>query len=168
MNIYSNITSNELIDLSLEEYFNYFENNLNKDIDIDLLSKLFTELPYTEKKPYLIRRQLQPKDKRFEKIEIVYDGDKNVGAIVWWFKVTLRELVHLFGKPILHYEPYSESAAFAFKSENPDIEIIKTRYSQSSESMVELKGDELTEFKNIGNQILDIEFSFLQFNLNGQ
>ena len=111
---------------------------------------------------------MPPKDKRFKEIEIVYDPNNShkLKAIVWGFKITLRELSNLFGKPSLHYEPYSDSTVFAFNnSKNPDIDVIKTRYSQSSNDIIDLKGLELADLKGISNQILDLKFTFLQFNL---
>ncbi len=167
MAVLDNIKRSELLNLSLEEYFHYFEKSLQKDVDLEWLTGLFTELPYQEKKPYLTRRSLVPKDKRFKQIEIVYYDDTNkVGAIVWDFKITLRELVDLFGKPILHYEPYDNTVAFAFISKNSNIDVIKTRCSASSENeMIDLKRVKLVDVKNISNQILDLEFTFLQFSL---
>ena len=163
------MTRAELLDLPLKEYFHYFENNLQKDVDLEQLTELFTELPYKETKPYLTRRLLLPKDERFKEIEIVYEinnNDRNkVKAIVWDFKITLRELVRFFGKPILHYEPYSDSAIFAFKSKNSNIDVIKTRYSRSSNAVIDYKQLELTDVGNIEDRILDLEFTFLQFNL---
>lgn len=165
MKALGNMTREELTSLPLKNYFEWFEAELTKSIGLEELTELFTNRPYEEKKPYLIRRQLQPVDERFKKIEIVYDAGKPVGAIVWWFKVTLRELVNIFGKPILHYEPYSESMAFAFMSKNPDIDIIKTRYSQASNDMIELKELESVDVKSISDRILNLEFTFLQFDL---
>ena len=123
----------ELIDLPLKEYFDYFNNNLHKNMVLEYLEELFTELPHKEYKPYLIRRSLIPKDKRFRNIEIVYDDTNGfeLGAIVWEINFTLRELVDIFGKPKYNYVPYNDTVEFAFISLNPDIEIIKTRLSLS-------------------------------------
>jgi hypothetical protein len=167
MKQFGKIKRDELSTLSFNEYFDYFENSLNKNIDLEQLTELFTEIPYQEKKPYLTRRLLSPKDERFKEIEIVYDinNSNKVKAIVWSFKITLRELVNIFGKPIQRYESYSDSLIFLFSSKNPDIIMVKTRLSQSSNEMIDLKGLELANAKEVSNHILDFEFAFLQFDL---
>lgn len=157
----------ELLGQSLEIYFKFFEKKLEKDVDLEWLTDIFTEVPYTEKKPYLTIRHLIPKDKRFKEIEIIYDvNSKNkVKAIVWNFKVTLRELMHLFGKPNLKYEAYADSMLFTFSSNNCNIDVIKTRLPNPSEKIIGLREDELSNISTTTDGILDLEFIFLQFGL---
>lgn len=161
------MTGSDLLNLTLKDYFEYFQNSLKKDVDLESLTRLFTKLPFKEKKPYLTRRLLLPEDNRFSEIEIVYDVLKSnkVGAIIWEFRSTFRELINLFGKPIIHYEPYSNSVVVAFKCDNPDIDVIKTRYSQSPDIMTELRKMESKDVKSIDNRLLELEFGFLQIDL---
>ena len=153
----------ELSNLSLYEYFKRMEKLIDKSISLNILTNFFTDKEFTETKPYLTRRKLLPKDKRFSKIEIVYD--EKIKAIVWDLNISLSNLTKTFGKPIMHNNYYDESTEFAFKSENPNIEIIKTRHP---ESLKKLNGENTYKFKTeSGNEtkIDDPEFSFIQFSL---
>ncbi|MEJ8844566.1 hypothetical protein WG954_19390 [Lacibacter sp. H375] len=109
----------------------------------------------------MYRRKIKSTDRRFESFEIVYDKPEKINAIVFDLKIKLSELEALFGAPIIHNEPYDESTAFAFKSTNPDIEIIKTRHpkwlTKNKEKEFEYSED------NNSYKLSDPEFSFIQF-----
>lgn len=161
------MNSKELINLPLKEYFEYFNDSIRKNMGLEFLGNLFTELPFKEYKPYLIRRSLIPNDSRFQNIEIVYDDSNNykLKAIAWHINITLRELIIIFGRPKHNYCPYDESVEFAFSSSNPEIEIIKTRLSVSKFNKIEYKKQELVNQFDIEESTLALEFSFIQFNL---
>jgi hypothetical protein len=162
------MTREELLYLPLIEYFKYFEKHLKKNIDLKQLTNLFTEVPYKENKPYLTRRLLKPMDKRFTNIEIIYYDDTNkVGAIVWNFNFILKEVIGIFGKPTILYEPYSNSIQFVFISKNPDIDVIKTRCPNLliDNKIIELHKLELATLVDIDNQIQDLDVTFIQINL---
>ena len=157
------ISQIELSNLSLTEYFKRMEKLIDKSHSLNILTDFFTDEKFTETKPYLTRRKLVPKDKRFSEIEIVYD--EKIKAIVWDLKISLTNLTKTFGKPIMHNNYYDESTEFAFRSENLNIEIIKTRHP---ESLKKLDGENNFEYKTEnGNEttINDPEFSFIQFSL---
>ncbi|MBB1287419.1 hypothetical protein HRH25_23800 [Flavisolibacter sp. BT320] len=147
---------------SIKEYFQTIETTLNADNPADELTHLFTDKPFADTKPYLTRRKLIPNDIRFEQIELVYETPKKVKAIVWDLKILLSQLVDIFGKPIIHNEPYSDSTAFAFKSDNPHIEIIKTRPPQWLTQLKDKNGYSYQE----GNQRIElVDPEFPLFNL---
>ena len=157
------ISQIELANLSLADYFQKMESLLNKSLSLDVLTDFFTDEKYEETKPYLTRRKLIPKDKKFSEIEIVYD--EKVEAIVWDIKISLSKLTDIFGNPIMHNEYYSESTAFAFKSKNPDIEIINTRHPESLKKLESENKYEFTTENGNRIKISDPEFSFVQFSL---
>ena len=155
----------DLEKLSIRDYFKIIESKIGKDNSVDKLTDFFTEQPFSEFKSYLNRRKLKPIDTRFDQIELVYDHKDIVSAIVWDLSITLSQLTEIFGTPIIHTEPYSDTTAFAFKSTNPSIEIIKTRYP---EWLKKLKHMNLFEYQDKNNQKIELEnpvFSFVQFNL---
>jgi len=160
----------KLLDLqkfTLEEYFKVIELALEKKNSVDTLTELMTEQPYTETKPYLTRRQLKPTDNRFDKIELVYSNRSRVSAIVWDINIYLSKLIEIFGEPIIHNEPYSDSTAFAFRSKNDNIEFINTRHpkwlTQTENKMI----FEYTDEYKLRQVIVDPNFSFVQFNIRG-
>lgn len=159
----SNIDSN-LEKLPLKDYFKTIESIVTKDTSVEELTNFFTIKPYSETKPYLTRRHLIPMDKRFKEIEIVYKTARTAKAIVWNLNIFLSQLVDMFGEPIIHNEPYSDSTAFAFKSINPGIEIITTRHLKWLTKLADKNGfgyqDEQHKI-----QLLDPEFTFIQFSL---
>ena len=113
------------------------------------------------------RRKLKPIDTRFDQIELVYDDKNTVSAIVWDLSIPLSKLTEIFGTPIIYNEPYSGTTAFAFKSANPNIEIIKTRHS---EWLKKLKYNNFFEYQDKNNQKIELEdpmFSFVQFTFSG-
>lgn len=157
----------ELSQLPLKDYFKRVESGLDSSVTVDWLTGLFTDLPYEEKKPYLVRRQLQSTDDRFRNIEIVYDTDERVKAIVWNFRnwLSLTQLTEWFGEPIVYNEPYSNTTAFAFKSRNPAIEIIETRYSKWLEKSGSSKGFEMENEEGQKIKVSNPEFGFIQIKL---
>jgi len=163
MKSFDKITKEDLLGLPLKSYFNYFANNLKKEVNLEFLTILFTELQFKEKKPYLTRRKLLPNDKRFKEIEIVYDKKSNnkVMAIVWDFQFTLRELLNLFGTPVIEYEPYSNTTYFKYIMKS-DIKFVKTGHQEHLNDIINLKKLELVDILSNNNRILDIEFTFLQ------
>lgn len=154
----------ELSQLSLKDYFKKIEDILSVNYTLEELTKLFSDQPFTETKPYLIRRQLRPFDNRFSEIEIVYDNEK-VGAIVWDLKILLSQLTDFFGQPHIHNEPYDNSTAFTFISQNPRIQIIKARHPKWLTELTHKNGFEYRDEKNNYIEIKDPEFSFIQFSL---
>ncbi len=162
------LTSFGLKDLSLKNYFKTIESTLEKVYNVDKLTDFFTVHPYSESKSYLNRRTLTSPDPKFEKIELVYQPlNNNVGAIVWELNISLSQLTEIFGAPIIHNEPYSNSTAFAFKSTNPNIEIIKTRHP---EWLKKIRHKNTFEYQDKNNQKIELDdpmFSFVQFNLSG-
>ena len=157
------ISQIELSNLILIEYFKRMEKLIDKSLSLDILTDFFSDNKFTETKPYLTRRKLVPKDKRFNGIEIVYD--EKVKAIVWDLNISLSNLTKAFGKPIMHNSHYDDSTEFAFRSENPNIEIIITRHP---ESFKKLNGENNFEYKTENRNeitINDPEFSFIQFSL---
>lgn len=150
----------ELLNSSLKNCFKLIENDISKETTVDDYTKLFTNLPFTETKPYLIRRQVQPIDKRFTKIEIVYDENNNVRALVWYIKISLNQLRDFFGSETIQEEPYSGSTAFFFKSENKSIRVIKTRFPRYLE-----KNSDTNYFESDKSKIKNPEFDFIQFDV---
>ena len=97
---------------------------------------------------------------------MVYDDKNNVSAIVWDLTIPLSKLTGIFGTPIIHNEPYCDTTAFAFRSANPNIKIIKTRHS---EWLKKLKHNNFFEYQDKNNQKIELEdpmFSFVQFTLS--
>ena len=157
----------DLENLSIKDYFKIIESTIGKSNSVDNLTDFFTQHPFSEFKSYLNRRKLKPFDTRFDQIELVYDDKNNVSAIVWDLGITLSQLTEIFGTPIIHNEPYSDTTAFAFKSINPRIEIIKTRHP---EWLKKLKHKNVFEYQDKNNQKIELEdpmFSFVQFTLSG-
>lgn len=158
------LSHNQLERVPLEAYFKAIERLIINSISVEDLTAFFTNQPFLETKPYLFRRILIPIDKRFSKIELVYESINHVKAIVWHFDTTLSELKSIFGEAIIHHEPYSNSTAVAFLSQNKNIDVIKTRHNGRL-----LKNEHgLFEYYNNGNQrveLLDPEFDFLQITL---
>jgi hypothetical protein len=168
-NVRTNMTAlldlkqNELEKLSIKDYFQKIELAINSALNVDELTDFFTIQTYLETKPYLTRRKLIPKDTRFKQIELVYKDSNKVDAIVWNITMSLSQLTEIFGEPIIHNEPYSDSTAFTFKSNNQDIEIIKTRHPKW---LTMVKGKKVFEYRDEYNQnveLSDPEFSFIQF-----
>src|SRR4051812_42606716 len=112
------LKQSNLEQLSIKDYFKTFEVSLDESINVDELTNFFSSQPYSETIPYLTRRQLKPIDKRFKQIELVYQDIHTIGAILWEIDISLSELIDIFGEPIIHNEPYSNTTAFAFKSKN--------------------------------------------------
>ncbi|QBZ97570.1 hypothetical protein [Flavobacterium sangjuense] len=146
--------------INLKEYFHIWGNQDFSKLNLDLLTQLFTKSDFVETKPYLYRRKLIPNDSRFKQIELVYDEDQKVKAIVWDLNITYKDLKDYFGEPIIHYEYYSETTAFAFRSKNQDIEIISTRTSGKLNQLGESFFENESETK-----IENPEFTFIQFSL---
>jgi hypothetical protein len=161
-----NIKQSDLDKLSLKDYFKTIEVALDKNNSVDRLTEFLTSQPYSETKPYLTRRQLKPIDKRFKQIELVYKDSNKVNAIVWDLNISLSQLKDIFGEPIIHNEPYSDSTAFAFRSKNKNIEIIKTRHPE----WLTFKGDkkvfQYADSNKQKHEISDPEFSFVQYDIN--
>lgn len=154
-----------LLRKDLKDYFKMIEESVDDNSDLDTLTKFFTDKPYTETKPYFTRRKLIPKDERFKDIEIVYDEKKDVKAITWEIIINLNQLIQIFGEPVIHNEPYSASTAFAFKSRNPKIEIIKTRYPEWLSENKNNREFDYNNDKGESGKILNPEFEFVQFNI---
>lgn len=157
------IKQNDLEKMSIKDYFKSIESSINSGISIDKLTAFFTFEDFVETKPYLIRRKLIPFDKRFKQIELVYKNKDKVDAIVWELTISLSQLIDIFGIPIIYHEPYSESTAIVFKSSNHDISIV-TRHQK----WITILKNNVFEYLNEDNQkseIVDPEFSFVQFNL---
>lgn len=159
------LKQNELEKLSIKDYFKSIELEINSALSVDKLTDFFTVQSYVESKPYLTRRRLIPNDTRFKQIELVYKDSNKVRAIVWGITISLSQLTNIFGEPIIHNEPYSDSTAFVFRSSNQDIEIIKTRHP---EWLTKLESKNVFEYQDKDNQkveLVDPEFSFIQFDL---
>jgi hypothetical protein len=146
--------------VNLKEYFHIWGNQDFSKLNLDMLTQIFTKTNFVETKPYLYRRKLIPNDNRFKEIELVYDEDKKVKAIVWDLNITYKDLKDYFGEPIIHYEYYSETTAFAFRSKNQCIEIISTRTLGKLNQL----GDSLFENES-ETKIKNPIFTFIQFTL---
>lgn len=160
------LNSFDLKELSIQDYFKTIESTLEKTYNVDKLTNFFTVHPFSEWKSYLNRRTLTSLDPKFKKIELVYQPlNNNVSAIVWELSISLSQLTEIFGVPITHNEPYSDTTAFAFKSTNPNIEIIKTRHP---EWLKKLRHKNSFAYQDKNNKKIELEdpiFSFVQFNL---
>ena len=155
------ITNNRL---STSEYLKNFEKEIQINTTLEALTKHFSnDNNYQTEKPYLYRRKIKSVDPRFESFEIVYDKPEKINAIVFDLKIKLSELEALFGAPIIHNEPYDETTAFAFKSTNPAIEIIKTRHPKWLTNTKE-KEFEYSE-DNSSYKRIDPEFNVIQFDI---
>lgn len=173
-NVKTNMTAlfdlkqNELEKLSIKDYFKSIELAIDSALSVDELTDFFNVQTYVEIKPYLTRRRLTPNDTKFKQIELVYKDSNKVDAIVWDITISLSQLTDIFGEPIIHNEPYSDSTAFAFKSNNQDIEIIKTRHPKW---LTLVKGKKVFEYLGEDKQkieLVDPVFSFIQFTLTNQ
>lgn len=166
MNERRNISQIELRELSITDYFKTVESSITKNMNVDEVTNFFTNFPYSETNPFLTRRQLNPIDNRFERIELVYSDIDKVKAIVWEFRIKLSMLIETFGEFIFQNEPYSNSTAFLFKSQNQNIAVIKTRHpkwlSKTSNKMVFEYLDENEKCIQINNP----EFEFIQISIN--
>ncbi len=155
----------ELDDLSLKEYFKLMIDTIPNVCSVEELTHFFTEEPFTETKPYLTRRILNPKDKRFKNIELVYEECSYVSAIVWELNITLSQLKDIFGEPVINNEPYSDSTSFAFSSANKNISIIKTRHPKWLTWVKEKNSFEYLNSNNQKVELVDPDFSFIQIDL---
>ncbi|MFN5844190.1 MAG: hypothetical protein ACK46O_00640 [Flavobacteriia bacterium] len=158
-------TNHELNDLSLKEYFKLLIDTVPNVCNVEDLTHFFTDEPYSETKPYLIRRKLNPKDKRFKNIELVYDDRNKVSAIVWDINITLTQLKDIFGEPLINNEPISNSTSFAFPSTNKNISIIKTRHRKWLTWEQEKNTFEYLNSNNQKVELVDPDFSFIQIDL---
>lgn len=159
------LKQNELEKLSIKDYFKSLELAFDSTLSVDELTDFFIVQTHVETKPYLIRRRLTPDDTRFKQIELVYKDSNKVDAIVWEIKISLSNLTDIFGEPIIHNEPYNHSTGFTFKSNNPYIEIIMTRHPKW---LTLVKGRNVFEYQNENNKKVELvnpEFSFIQFDL---
>jgi hypothetical protein len=159
------LRENDLKNLSIKDYFKSIELAIESIMSVDELTDFFTNQTYVETKPYLTRRKLIPNDRRFRQIELVYEDSKKVNAIIWDITISLSQLTEIFGEPIIHNEPYSDSTAFAFKSVNQNIEIIKTRHPKWLTMVKSKKGFRYQDKDNHEVELADPEFSFIQFEL---
>jgi|SRR6218665_217323 len=159
-----NISYEELKKMSIKDYFKFFESFISKNSNIDGLTNLFTDKEFVDKKPYLYRRALSSRDDRFCKIEIVFDDENKLRAIVWDLEILLSDIVEIFGDFKLVNEPFSNTTAFIFESSNPQISEFKTRCSGWL-----VKSDSLESFVFYDQEKQNIEVhnpkvSFLQLN----
>ena len=162
------LNRNELEKLSLKDYFKSIELAIDSAFSVDKLTDFFTVQTYLETKPYLTRRRLIPNDTRFKQIELVYKDSNKVSAIIWDITISLAQLADIFGEPIIHNEPYSDSTAFAFISMNKNISIIKTRHP---EWLTKVKSKNIFEYQDKDKQkveLNDLIFSFIQFDLTSE
>lgn len=159
------LNSLDLAVLSIKDYFKTIESAIDKDESVEKVTNFFTEQPFSEFKSYLNRRRLKPIDTRFDQIELVYNDKNKISAIVWDLNLLLSQLIEIFGTPIIHNEPYSNSTAFAFKSTNPNIDIIKTRHPEWLKKITDRNSYEYNDKNNQKVELSDPDFSFIQFNL---
>lgn len=149
--------------LSKLEFLKKIEQSLFLNISLNEITEFFiNDHNYIIEKPYLIRRIIKSTYLGIDSFEIVYDSAEKIYALVINVKLNLKELYSLFGKFEVLYEPYSNSSAFLFKSNNPCISLIKTRLNiiviNSNKNFIEYKlNDKL--YKDINP-----EFNFIQFN----
>ena len=157
--------NHELDKLSIKEYFKLMDSTIPNVCNVEDLTHFFTDEPFSETMPYLIRRKLNPNDKRFKNIELVYEDRNKVSAIVWDINISLSQLKDIFGEPVINNEPYSNSTSFAFSSANENISIIKTRHPKW---LTLVKEKNTFEYLNSNNQkveLIDPDFSFIQIDL---
>jgi hypothetical protein len=159
------VSPNELTNYSLPDYFRYFESRLSRNIDLDSLTAFLSDQPFTEYKPYLTRRKLNPFDNRFNEIEIVYHDNRKVGAIVWELPISLTQLTECFGQFIVHNFYYDRSTEFAFLSKNKELEVIKTRHPEYLTALSDSKSFEYENEQKDKIVFSDPQFNFVQFTL---
>lgn len=161
------ICREQLQNASLSDYFKIVELNINHLLSIDFWTRLFSDLAYEEQRPYLTRRILIPSDPRFQQIELVYNHNSQnnqIVAIVWDLEISYSQLTKIFGEADIEFEGYSSSTSFKFKSKNPEIFIIKTRYPHNIEKINNIFVD-----KTLNNEIcIDPVFKFIQINIKSE
>jgi hypothetical protein len=159
------IATLDLEKLSIENYFKTLEFSLSRRMSVDKLTMLFTREPFWETRPYLTRRHLKPLDTRFTQIELVYEHRNVVAAIAWDLEILLAQLTSIFGEPMIKHVPYDNSTDFAFRSENPNIEIIKTTHLGL---LTKVKNKDVFKYQDETGREIELsnpKFTFIQFNL---
>jgi hypothetical protein len=151
--------------VSLREYFLKIESKLKQEYHVDELTDFFTNQPYSETKPYYIRRQLIPRDKIFKQIELVCKLSGKVSAIVWYLDLYINDIVYIFGKPYINEEPFNESTQITFRSNNGNIEVIKTRIDSWVSRTEAVKVNGVINEKAYASYIKKQLVNFIQFNL---
>lgn len=144
-------TSEHLRNLSIDEYFHTLLRIINtNNCNLVYLTDLLSDQPenFSEYKPYLTRRKLSSVNKNIEEIELVYDDQLNVRAILMVIKLNLKKLREIFGREKTGFEPVFDSTAFHFESNYDKISTILSR----------LKGD----YANVDE---NTTFNYVQFNL---
>jgi hypothetical protein len=102
------------INLGLKTYFQEMKVLFQEHNDLNSLTELLGEKEFTETRPYLYRRKLNPRDKRFKYIELVYASPERVSKICWGIDISLSELRRYFDFPIFHYAPHGGATLIGF------------------------------------------------------
>lgn len=160
------ITKEHLSKYSLKEYFDIMFSILNNKTNIEILTTLFTNDDYTITRPYLYRRQLKPIDNRFTQIELVYDSELKLCAVIWDIKISFNELLFLFGEPIIQYFPIVDSTYFEFSKMNSlTIDVVKTTIEGNYKRIDGTS--KFTNSHNIDLIINNLVFTYIQLDLIG-
>ena len=154
----------DLSDLSLKDYFSEMKNLFNHKTDLKTLTELLSNGEFTETKPYLVRRQLVPKDERFSSIELVYESSELVQSVFWYLKTNLSSAVELFGDPRFHYVPHGGATMIGFYDHNKQFSGFESNYPGDVKKKLRkykiIKENGLKEIKD------DLDISFISFKVN--
>jgi hypothetical protein len=103
--------------MDMRQYFLFFASSMNSKDHIEELTGLFSEKPYMEKEINGdIWRQLRPREKRFDRIDLVYTREGRMKCVRWFSSYELSSLIDIFGKPSLasSFPGQGEMTAFIF------------------------------------------------------
>jgi hypothetical protein len=107
----------------MKEYFKEMYENARGDWNVEESLKQFgngKSNEGTEESNAIKRYYVEPKDKRFEKIFLNFNSDRNIESIVWFFyekgeSLTLANLKELFGAFKMHNVIYDETTDLTFR-----------------------------------------------------
>lgn len=92
--------------VNLKEYFIQIQHFFRQKRDLESLTELFSNSKFTETKPYLTMRKLEPKNENFRSIELIYEQSKLVKKIRWELELKLSTMKDYFGVLRFHYVPH--------------------------------------------------------------
>lgn len=110
-----------IADMDLRLYFLFFASTMDPFLNLEELTGLFSDKPYTEEGVHgNTWRQLRPREKRFDRIDLIYNHQRQVKCIRWFSSFELAGLIDIFGMPFLasSYPGEGEMTAFIFPGNN--------------------------------------------------